>query len=172
MESGELMSMDSINYPDSLVFYTAGGRQVFGGGGIMPDYFVPIDTTGTSDYYAKLIRKGVLYNFILTYLDTHRKDLESQYPDVISFKENFEVSSDFEEELVAFAETKKIEPNEDQLNTSREILHIQIKALIARNLWDSSAYFQIWNEMNPTYQQALKVIADKKTFKKQGIAQF
>lgn len=172
LESGELLSMDSLNYPDSLIFYTAGGREVFGGGGIMPDYFVPLDTSIGSDYYSSLIRKGVLYNFILTYLDNHRQEMEKQYPNVVSFKEGFQISEELENELVAFAESKKIEPDPEGLAEGREILHVQMKALFARNLWDSSAYFQIWNDMNPTYQQALKIIEDKKTFKKQGIAQF
>jgi carboxyl-terminal processing protease len=98
--------------------------------------------------------------------------MEQTYPDVISFKENFEISEELENELVEFAETKKIEPDSVGLAEGRDVLHIQMKALFARNLWDSSAYFQIWNDMNPTYQQALKIIQDKKTFKKQGIAQF
>lgn len=171
-ESGELMSMDSLAFPDSLTFTTMGGRTVFGGGGIIPDFFVPIDTTGGSDYYSKLIRKGVLYQFVLTYLDGHREELENKYADVVAFNEGFEITEDLENKLVEYAEGKKVEADPAGLEKSREILHIQMKALMARSLWGASEYFPIFNPVNPTYRQGIEVITNKKTFKKQGITQF
>jgi carboxyl-terminal processing protease len=171
-ESGELMSMDSLSFPDSLTFTTMGGRTVFGGGGIIPDLFVPIDTTGGSDYYSKLIRKGVLYQFVLTYLDGHREELENKYSDVVAFNEGFEVTEELENKLIEYAEGKKVEADPDGLEKSREILHNQMKALMARSLWGASEYFQIFNPVNPTYRQGVEVITNKKTFKKQGITQY
>lgn len=171
-DSGELLSMDSLSFPDSLTFTTIGGRTVFGGGGIVPDYFVPIDTSGGSDYYSKLIRKGVLYQFVLTYLDHNRSELESMYEDVVAFDKGFEVSEEMEQDLVEFAADKKMEADPKGLEKAREILHIQLKALMARSLWGSSEYFQVFNPVNPTYRQAIEVISSKKTFKKQGITEF
>ncbi len=170
LNSGELMSMDSISFPDSLMHYTEGGRPVFGGGGIMPDFFVPIDTSGISDYYASLIRKGVLFQFALSYLDSHRDEMEEKYTDLSAFKDGFEITEEFEQQLIEYGEGKKVEFDQAGFDESKELLHIQMRALLARNLWGSSAYFEVFNEINPTFLQAVKVLEDKKAFKKQGIA--
>ncbi|NNC95682.1 MAG: S41 family peptidase [Chitinophagales bacterium] len=168
LKKGELMSMDSIDFPDSLSYLTSNGRKVFGGGGIMPDIFVPLDTNEISDYYTKVVRKGILNQFVLSYLDHNRDDLKAAHVDLQHYKENFS-SEKILTEFVAYAEKEGVEKNEEDLKRSSNLMGVQLKALIARNLWNSSAYFEIFNDINPSVQEALKVM-DSKMFKQMKIA--
>ena len=102
-EHGELTNKDSIHFPDSLKYKTDHGRIVYGGGGIMPDVFVPLDTTKVSDYFAKIRRKGIMYEFILTYLDGNRGKLLAEYPTFSSFQDKYQ-TDDVINKLVEFAE--------------------------------------------------------------------
>ena len=168
-ENGEYMNEDSITLPDSLKFKTLNSnRTVYGGGGIMPDVFVPIDTSMSSDYFGKINRSGLLNEFVLTYMDTHRKELKAKYNDVVSFKELYNTEKEVLSDFIAYAEKNDIEKNEEQIKKSKQLLLIRLKALIARNLWDTSAYFQIANDLNDSYLQAIKEI-NGKTFKKEKL---
>ena len=169
LNSGQLMSMDSIKFPDSLSYLTSNGRKVFGGGGIMPDIFVPLDTSEISDYYSKVVRKGILNQFVLSYLDQNREKLNSEFNELSDFKSGFDTKEQAWKEFIAYAEKEGVEPNDEDLEKSGRLLSTQIKALIARNLWDSSAYFEIFNEINPSVQEALRVM-DSKMFKQMKIA--
>jgi len=156
---GELFSSDSINFPDSLKYYTPNRRTVYGGGGIMPDMFVPIDTSLSSDYNSKLIRTGAYNQFTLVYLDKNRKKLAKEYPTFKSYNSNFEVNAELLEDFYTYAEKKKeIERNQTDIATSEKLIKIQLKALLARNLYDVSEYFEVINELNEAYQEALKVL--------------
>ena len=160
LESGEFFHADSIDFPDSLKFTTPNGRTVYGGGGIMPDVFVPIDTSMTSDYYTNLLRKGVLYQFTLDYMDSHRDSLTAKYKTVDEFQKGFEVDEKLLEEFVAYGEKKKVKYNDDDFKISEKPILNLIKSQFARNIWGTSAYFQIYNQINPDFQKAIEVIND------------
>ena len=157
---GELYSADSIHFEDSLKCYTLRKhRTVYGGGGIMPDYFVPLDTTQYTKFHRQLAAKSVIINANLRYVDNHRKQLRKQYPTFESFKNGFVVPQKLVDDIVAEAEKEKVKPKDDeelQLTTPR--LKLQLKALIARDLWDMSEYFAIINEGSDIVNKALEII--------------
>jgi len=157
-KSGELMEKDSIDFPDSLKYYTPNKRIVYGGGGIMPDIFIPLDTSMNSDLNRNLIRKGIYNEFTLTYLDAKREELLEEYPTFERFKSNFILDDEIMEKFFSYAEKKKIEKNEEEYNKSKNLIDTQILALVARNLYDVSSYFEIINKLNNSYLEALKVI--------------
>ena len=159
---GELMSADSIHFPDSLKAQTlAKGRTVYGGGGIMPDVFVPIDTTFYSDYHRTLVSKGLVNRVAMNYLDKHREELNKKYKKILTYKEKCIVPESLMDELLAMAEEKKISFKKEEYNRSLPLIQLQIKALIARDLFDMTEYFYIINDANRTYQEALKLINDE-----------
>ena len=155
---GELYSADSIHFADSLKFYTLRRhRIVYGGGGIMPDVFVPLDTTLITSYHRKLAAKGIVISANLRYVDNNRKQLKKRYPDFLSFLNGFEVPRALIDEIVAEGKKQKVEPkNEAEMKQTLPYLRTQLKALIARDLWDMSEYFQIINIQNPILQKALE----------------
>ena len=154
---GELTNQDSISFPDSLKYYTPNNRLVYGGGGIMPDIFFPIDTSQNSDYYIKVISRGLINSYALNYVDRHRQQMKEDYPTIKVFSKNFSATK-MVDEFVKYAAMEGVAQNEEEINRSREILETQIKALIARNFWDTSAYYEIFNQPNPTYKKAIEVI--------------
>jgi len=155
---GEFSHKDSIHFPDSLKRFTlVDKRVVYGGGGIMPDFFVPIDTLDYSNYYRDIIRKGIINKFTLNYIDQHRVILKIKYQNLVSFKNNFEADSALSE-LVSFAEKEGLKTNNDQINISKLALTKLLKSYIARDLWDSGDFYQIFNEGEPIINEALDVI--------------
>ena len=168
-EHGEFMNQDSISLPDSLKFETINSkRTVYGGGGIMPDIFVPLDTTFASTYFGLINRKGLFNEYTLDYMDAHRDDLKAKYATVKEFKNSFNAETELLEDFIAYAESKEIERDEDDINTSKELILIRLKALIARNLWNTSAYFEIANDMNDALSKAIEAI-NSNTFKKEKL---
>jgi carboxyl-terminal processing protease len=158
--SGELNNSDSIIFPDSLIYKTlVKQRTVYGGGGIVPDYFVPIDTTAYSEYYRKLISRGVFNQFVLKYLDANRPALEKKYKNFSSFKNKFNPSLEMDE-LIAFAEQEGISYEQDDWKLSGERIGLLFKAYIARDLWESGNFFQIYNDYDPTYQKAKEILTN------------
>ena len=156
---GELESADSVKFDESLKHTTLKThRTVYGGGGIMPDVFVPVDTTAYSDFYRDIVAKGTLNNFVIRYVDNHRKELESTYEDDTQFIREFTVNDSMMEELVADAEKAGVKYDETQYGKSEPLLRSIIKALIARDIFDRSAYFRIANENEPIYREALRTI--------------
>ena len=166
---GELFYADSIHFLDSANYFTSNHRLVKGGGGIMPDVFVPLDTTENSTYLSDLIRKNVLGDFTLNYADAHRKDLLAAYPDIKSFRQNFNVSESIFNEFIAAGEKAGVKKEEKGLAASGKLMHTQLKALIARNLWDTDAYFEVINDVNNSLQKAIEAI-NSNTFEKLKIA--
>ena len=158
--NGELYSKDSIQFPDSLTYRTlVKERTVYGGGGIMPDIFVPYDTTSYTQYYGKLWRSGILNRFVLSYVDNNRSSLQEKYPTFDEFNSKFEVSSSLLEQLVIFAEKEKLERNDNDLKTSKDEINTIIKALIARDLWTSNEYIRIINATrDDDFKKAMDVI--------------
>jgi carboxyl-terminal processing protease len=156
---GELMSADSIHFPDSLKFSTLiSKRTVYGGGGIMPDVFIPLDSTLYTDYHRKVSSLGLINIVGMNYLDKNRKTLNRNYPNILAYKKTFKVPETLMQELRQMATEKEIEFNEEQYNKSRELMTLHIKALIARDLFDMSEYYQIINDENMSLKEALRII--------------
>ncbi len=158
--NGELTTADSIHFPDSLKYFTNNNRVVYGGGGIMPDIFIPLDTTKASDYYAALIRKGIFNQYAYDYVDKHRSDIKKDYPDFESYKTKFDITDDILNDFFSFAELKDIKKDEEGINTSREYIILQLKALIARNTWDFNCYIQMYSTIDDAILKAIEVIND------------
>jgi len=165
LDHGELVSSDSIQFPDSLKYFTPNGRIVYGGGGVMPDVFVPIDSTRFSDYYTDLVRKGVFNQFTMNYLDKNRSKILKKYPDVIAFKEGFVVDDKMYSDFQDFANEEGVERKEDdKYYYPDENIKVQIKALLARNLWDVNAYFIMINQLDDELHEAVEILNDGKLF--------
>ncbi len=172
--SGELTNPDSIHAADTMRYYTMNKRVVYGGGGIMPDVFVPIDTTLSSAYFSQLVRRGVLNTFALNHVDRNRTALLADYPDPQTFGTQYAVSQELMNELVAEAEAEGIAPDQEGLDRSRSLIELRLKALVARDLWDTSAYWQVINAENPvdrSFQKALESLTDN-TFQRMGMAKY
>lgn len=158
-KNGELFSADSISIPDSLKYLTLQKKRVvYGGGGIMPDFFIPIDTNFYSDYYGKLIRMGIINQFVHTYVDKNRSQLKNKYISFEKFDRNFDITTKMLEELVTFAESSKLPSNPEGLKTSGDEIRKQLKALIAQSLFSTNYYFQIVNKNNMALQKAIEVL--------------
>ena len=162
-EHGELYSADSIHFADSLKYKTLRKqRLVYGGGGIMPDYFVPLDTTLYTPYHRQLAARSYLINANLKYVDAHRKILKQQYPDFATFLARYEVPQSLLDDIRKMAEKDKIKPKDEaEWKKSLPQLRLQLKALVARDLWDMSQYFQVVNEANPIVQKALTLFQQR-----------
>lgn len=159
--NGELTSADSIHFPDSLRYTTLRSKRViYGGGGIMPDRFVPFDTTQYTKYYRSLVAKGVINTFSVNYVDKNRKQLKRQYKTEEDFCSRFSVSDDMVEELTQLGLREKVEINKDELKTSAPLIRRVLKSMIARDLWTMDAYFRVYNEENDIVQEALRIISD------------
>ncbi len=163
--NGELSDEDKIAFPDSLRYETLlSQRTVYGGGGIMPDFFVPIDTSYFSDYYRKILNRGLFNTYILSYVDDHRSELLSAYPDFELYKNNFIVTDEVMQELVEFAGKEGLEFDEEDYNNSEDYLKLLVKAYIARDLWNTSCFYEIINTINPSVQKALEVLDGSKMY--------
>lgn len=159
-KNGELYSADSIHFADSLKYYTLRKhRVVYGGGGIMPDHFVPLDTTQYTAFHRQLSAKSYIINTNLKYVDAHRDELKAMYPTFELFREQFEVPQNIIDDMISQAAEQKVVPKDDEeLEHTLPQVKLQIKALIARDLWDMSEYFAIMNENNHIVQRALEVL--------------
>ncbi|MDD2436993.1 MAG: S41 family peptidase, partial [Massilibacteroides sp.] len=162
---GELMSADSIHFPDSMKYHTlVSKRVVYGGGGIMPDVFIPVDTTRYTDYHRKLVASGLVNRIAMNYLDQHRKELAQKYGKFAAYKKEFEVADQIMQDLLTLASEEKIEFNAEEYSRSKALIRLQVKALIARDMYDMSEYFQIINDDNPSFQKALQILSGKDSY--------
>ena len=164
---GELQSADSIHFADSLKHTTLRlHRTVYGGGGTMPDVFVPLDTTQYTDYHRRLVAKGIIPQFALRYVDKNRADLKAQYPDAQKFIKEFTVTDEMLNNLVDAGKAEKVDFDKSQFAKSKEMLRTFVKAAIANDLFSTGAYFQIVNEQNDIYKEALSIINDDARYRK------
>ncbi|MCU4176568.1 S41 family peptidase [Marinilabiliaceae bacterium N1Y90] len=162
---GEMLNSDSIQFDESLKYTTKiKGRTVYGGGGIMPDLFIPVDTTMYSNYYRDLVASGTVNKVILAYVDNNRELLKGQYKSFNQFNEEFEISQSLIDELIKNGEEEDIEKNEEELAISEKFMLTQMKALIARDLFNTSEYFETINILSESYTKALEVLSDKRDY--------
>ncbi len=150
---GELESADSIHFPDSLKYKTVGGKTVYGGGGIMPDIFVPLDTTGMTPYFLKVRNMGLIYRFALAYTDQHREKLET-YKDVKPL-ESYLDKQDLLNTFIRYAKDKGVAPDKKEISESKRLLITQIKAYIGRDILDDAGFYPIIREIDTTLQRAV-----------------
>ena len=162
--SGEMTNADKIHFPDSLKTFTKRlGRPVYGGGGIMPDYFVPVDTMRYTKYHRALAAKGCIIQASLRYIDENRKRLETEYPTIDDFEKRFEVDETFVEmlRLQGVEDSVKIEGGEEGYQRSLPQLKLQLKQLVARDLWDMSQFMKLYNKNDDTFNRAYELIKEK-----------
>ena len=166
LKHGELMNADSIHFADSLRVSTLkNGRAIYGGGGIMPDVFVPIDTTEYSDYYRDLVAKGVIVQYTLDYVDKHRASIKNRFATVADFDLGFVIDETIEKEVIAAGERDSVHFNAEQYAKSKNLIKNIVKALIARDAYtDPAAYFVVMNHSNEMIKKALDILNDDRRY--------
>ncbi|KJF43726.1 peptidase S41 [Draconibacterium sediminis] len=158
ISNGEMFNADSIHFDDELKHKTlVNGRNVYGGGGVMPDIFVPMDTSSHYAYINNLRRKRVTYNFVLDYVDLNREDIAKQYPDFDKFNDKFEITEENIEQVVAGGIEEGIEKDEESLSYLKDELKRELKALIARDVYSRNDMYKILNEDDDAILKALEV---------------
>ena len=168
---GELVHADSIKFPDSLKYFTSKKRVVYGGGGIMPDIFIPWDSTPVSDYYLDLRRKNVINSYVADYVDQNRKTLQKNYPAFQTFDKNFNPDNEFMISFFDYAEKQGVKKNEKDWEDSEKLIKAQIKGLIAQKLWDMNEFYTIINQVDEEVLRAVEIIRDDTMFDKLKIDQ-
>ena len=162
--SGEMTSADSIHFPDSLKTYTKRlKRPVYGGGGIMPDYFVPMDTMKYTKYHRALAAKGSIIQTSLHYLDENRSKLLAEYKNIEAFEKGFKVDDNLMQMLRAQGEKDnvKLEGGEEEFEHSLPELKNQLKQLIARDIWDMNEFMILYNHTNDMFLKAYELVRKK-----------
>jgi len=153
---GEFEHADSVKFDDSQKFLTPGGKTVYGGGGIMPDVFVPLDTSGTSEYYNKIRSLGLMYRFAFYYTDKYRSSLDqfTTAQDIESYLDDQDLLPQF----ITYASEKGVQPDYDDIRVSKVVLHKTIKAYVARNIIDNDGFYPIIADIDETLKVAIDTI--------------
>ncbi len=160
-EHGEMFDADSIQFPDSLKYTTlTTKRTVYGGGGIMPDYFVPVDTTSGSRLHVEMNAKGIFNRLAIAEVDNNRNALLKSFPDVDAFKADYQITPAMVEKIKLMAAEEKIKWDETEYQRSEKLMLLQLKALIAHNLYDTSAFYKIMNDDNDIFRAGLEILSD------------
>ncbi len=162
LKHGELTNPDSIHFADSLKFYTLRKhRVVYGGGGIMPDYFVPLDTMTYTKYHRQLVAKNVITDVVLRYIDNNRKQLKKLYSSFAKFDKEYNVPQSVIDDIRKTGEKKDVKPKDDEeLNRTMPYLSNQLKALVARDIWDMDEYFHIINETSDIVKKGISLFKE------------
>ncbi len=167
LSHGEMFNADSIVFSDSLKFKTlVNSRDVYGGGGVMPDIFIPIDTSIHYSYMNRLRRNNIVNNFTLDYVDKNREQLKSKYPDFKNFDAKFEVSDEMIAEIVENGVKEGIEKNDESLTFIISDLKREIKALLARDLFSRDDFYKVYYKDDKAIIEALKVVGSQKNYNK------
>ena len=163
LKHGELTNPDSIHFDSSQKFYTLRNhRVVYGGGGIMPDYFVPLDTTKYTKYHRLLAAKNIIMNAYLKYVDANRTTLKDLYKSFDTFNKNYVIPQSLLDTIIAEGKKEKVEPKDKaELTATMPYIKVQLKALVARDLWDMNEYYRIWNEQSDIVNKAVKLASNK-----------
>jgi len=153
---GEFEEADSIRHDDSLRFTTPGGKTVYGGGGIMPDVFIPLDTTGISDYFLAIRNSGLLYRYSLKFTEDNRETLRkyNDLPALIGWLDSQNLLSKF----ITYAGQNGVPARKDQIEISKKVIEVQLKAYIARNMLDNKGFYPVWQEIDKTLLDALSYL--------------
>lgn len=166
-KDGELFHKDSVRLNETLRYHTlTNNRVVFGGGGIMPDIFVPLDTSSHYTYFNALIRKNVVFPYVINYIDKNRETLKQHYPDFPSFLKKFEVTDAMLDEIASAGEKEGVKKDPQSMKATAEDMKLQIKALIARDLWDQTNFYQVMNTKDDTIEKALNLLKEKGAYEK------
>jgi len=165
MERGEYFHADSIQFPDSLKYKTDNGRTVYGGGGIMPDIFISADTTFSSKLYTNLVRKGIINRFTADYTIKNRASIEQNCKTFDTFEQNFNIDETMINQLKEAAQKSEIEWKEDEYTRSETFIKLQLKALIARDLYGQDCYYRVTIKEDKAIKTALELLEDHKRFK-------
>ena len=168
-QHGEMIHADSIKFPDSLRYYTHNKRVVYGGGGIMPDVFIPLDTTFASKYYTDVFRKGLLNEYVIQYIEGSRNELLKAYPNVKVFNTSFK-DEKLLDKFVDYAQGKEVPRDDKGLEASGKQIAIVLKGLIARNLYNVSSYFEVIGSSDDDIQRAVEILSSEDMFKKLTIS--
>lgn len=152
---GEFFTADSIHFNDSLKYKTLNGRTVYGGGGIMPDYFVPLDTTLISKYFNELSYANILREFAFNYAEQNNASLKKM--NFAAYQRDFQVGDAMLNQLTVMGKKSKIEPDYADLKKNKKLFQVYLKAEIARRVWGNEAFYPIYNETNEVLQQAIKL---------------
>lgn len=167
LNAGELFSSDSIHFNDSLRYLTRAGRVVYGGGGIMPDFFVPLDTMQTSRAHRAVVAKGTLNRFVINYFKQNQAKLKKQYPKLEDFLSGkFEVSDEMVTALIEQARKDSVKNDSLESLLTNEVFRLQIKATLANDLYGTGAYARIMNQIIPAYREALALLSDERRYLK------
>ncbi|WP_372950414.1 S41 family peptidase [Mariniphaga sp.] len=165
LSTGQLFSADSIHLSDSLKFKTLiNGRDVYGGGGVMPDIFIPMDTSSHYRYYNRLRRNNIVYNFVLDYVDQNRSEIKNKYPGFDNYNRNFEVTEEMVNTILAEGEKQGIEKDLESLNFTMDTMKKEVKALIARDIFSRNDFYKIFFEDDEAILKALEVIKNKEQY--------
>ncbi|MEE4286652.1 MAG: S41 family peptidase [Mariniphaga sp.] len=165
LSTGQLFSADSIQLADSLKFKTLiNGRDVYGGGGVMPDIFIPMDTSSHYRYYNRLRRNNIVYNFVLDYVDQNRPELKNKYPEFDAFASNFEITEEMVNSILVEGEKQGIEKDEESLKFTLNTMKKDLKAFIARDIFTRNEYYKIIFEDDEAILKALDVIENKEQY--------
>jgi carboxyl-terminal processing protease len=159
-QHGEFFHVDSIKLNDSLKYTTINGRTVYGGGGIMPDIFVPRDTSAFTNYLVDIFNKNIIREFTLNYYSSNKDILETM--DIESFKKDFEITDKMLDEVVQMATASGVKFKPKEFNKSKEYLKTNIKAYIARSIWGNDGFYPILNSSDEVFVQALNHIDEAK----------
>jgi carboxyl-terminal processing protease len=152
---GEFFHADSIKFNDSLKYITPNGRTVYGGGGIMPDYFVPLDTALNSHYLNELYTSTAIQEYTFGFAEKNKDALEKKgYAD---FLQNFTVTDAMIQDLVKVGQRNKVKPNLKELAKKKKMFQVHVKAQIARKLWGNDGFYPVFNETNEVFLQAIKL---------------
>jgi carboxyl-terminal processing protease len=196
-DNGELFSLDSAEVNTEEKFLTDNKRVVYAGGGILPDLFIPLDTSENSDFLRELLRNGLFYQYVNEYVDANRDELNSKFPDYETFEKGFTEEEKFLKEFLTFAEHEMIYKADDDANmeekteeglakeekekeefaslkeeglkTSNQIIRTRLKALLARTLWKTEAFYRVFNAEDDAVSRAIESIEDK-TFRKMKLS--
>jgi carboxyl-terminal processing protease len=164
---GEFLHADSIHLPDSLKYQTLNlKRTVYGGGGIMPDIFVPFDTASYTPAHRKLVAMGIVNKVSTQYILKHRDEMKKKFPAFDKFKNNYQPDDEFLGMLLTAADKDKIKIDSAQFEKSKPLLKLQLKALVARDLWEMSEYYQIMDADNESLQKAINILQTPGAYEK------
>ncbi|MDR1371414.1 MAG: PDZ domain-containing protein [Dysgonamonadaceae bacterium] len=177
---GEMLSADSIHFPDSLKYSTLiNKRTVYGGGGIMPDYFVPLDTTiYATKVWREINGKGLTYRYAISLIDKNRDTYKKEYKNFNDFKSKFTITESMLQDVFKMMvdDRKNVEPDakdteatdkdREEFQIAKSLIALQIKGLIARDLWDMNEFRQIINDRNETLKKALEIIENQEEYDK------